>query len=168
MADFAVWATAAEVSLGWERGSFIKAYSGNRKEATETALEADPVAEAVLKLLKDESQWSGTATELWKELGELVDDDVRHSKDWPGAPNSLSGRLKRLAPSLRATGIEYGEVQEVGSGSRKKKVLRKLPKKTDASDASDAHEARSGRHGVDSVDSVDDLPFFSEPGSKGV
>src|SRR5262249_48386394 len=33
MADFAVWATAAETALGWERGSFLKAYSGNRAES---------------------------------------------------------------------------------------------------------------------------------------
>jgi hypothetical protein len=46
MADFAVWATAAEESLGWEPGAFMDAYTGNRKEATESVLEADPVAAA--------------------------------------------------------------------------------------------------------------------------
>jgi hypothetical protein len=161
MADFAVWAPAAEASLGWESGSFMEAYVGNRKEANETALEADPVAGAVRDLLKDQEEWSGTASALWTKLGSLVEEDVKHSKGWPGAPNALSGRLKRLAPSLRATGIEYGEIQETGSGSRKKKFLRKLPKKTDATDATDADRAGSDGAGVDSVD---DFPFFSEPG----
>jgi hypothetical protein len=166
MADFALWATAAEASLGWEHGSFIKAYAGNREEANESALEADPVAGAVRELMKDEDEWRGTAGELWKELGELVDEDIRHTKVWPGAPNALSGRLKRLAPSLRGVGIEYGELQEAGSGSRKKKVLRKVAKKidaTDATDAADANKARSGGHGVDSVDGVDDSSVFSKP-----
>lgn len=159
MADFAVWATAAENALGWESGSFMKAYAGNREQANETALEADPVAGAVQDLLKTKDEWSGTAAELWKKLGDLVDEDVRHSKVWPGAPNALSNRLKRLAPSLRAAGIEYGEVQEPGSGSRKKKVLRKLPKKTDATDATDGTRRGSS---VDGVDGVDDSSVFSE------
>ena len=167
MADFAVWATAAEASLGWERGSFIKAYAGNREEANETALEADPVAGAIRELMKDEDEWSGAAGELWKELGELVDEDIRHTKAWPGAPNALSARLKRLAPSLRGVGIEYGELQEPGSGSRKKKVLRKVAKKTDATDATDANKPRSGAPCVDGVDGVDDSPNFSGPGSMG-
>jgi hypothetical protein len=165
MADFAVWATAAEGSLGWEPGDFIKAYAGNRDEANETALEADPVAGAIRDFLKDKNEWSGTATELWKELGDLVDEDVKHSKAWPGAPNSLSNRLKRLAPSLRRVGIEYGELQEAGGGSRKKKVLRKVAKKTDATDATDANKARSGGPSVDGVDGVDDSSIFSERGS---
>ncbi|MCA1719272.1 MAG: hypothetical protein LC781_21430 [Actinobacteria bacterium] len=97
MADFAVWATAAEESLGWESGAFIAAYTGNRREATESALEADPVAGAVRVFMEDRTEWSGTAAELWKALGDLVDVDIRHTKAWPGAPNALSGRLKRLA-----------------------------------------------------------------------
>ena len=165
MADFAVWATAAEGALGWEPGSFLRAYAGNREEATETALEADPVVDAVLKLLKDEEEWVGTAAELWAELGNLVEEDIRHSRAWPGAPNALSGRLKRLAPSLRATGIEYGEHQEPGSRSRKKKVLRRVAQKTDATDATGASETSSDGLGVRSVDSVDDLPFLSDTGA---
>ncbi len=66
MADFAVWATAAEDALGWERGAFMAAYAGNRAEATEDALEADPVAGAVRELMEDRDEWTGTAGELWE------------------------------------------------------------------------------------------------------
>jgi hypothetical protein len=126
MADFAVWATAAEDSLGWEPGAFMKAYTGNRREATESALEADPVAAAVREFMRDKERWAGTATELWKALSALVDEDVRHSKAWAGAPNSLTNRLKRLAPALRGTGIEYGEDRSGSKGTRLKTLTKKV------------------------------------------
>ena len=127
MADFAVWATAAEDALGWEPSTFMDAYSGNREEATETALEADPVAGAVRRFMAGrDDEWTGSATELWKALNRLVDEDVRRTEAWPGAPNALTRSLKRLAPALRRVDIEYSEPRRTGkSGSRTKK-LRKI------------------------------------------
>jgi hypothetical protein len=95
MADFAVWATAAEGSLDWEPGAFMAAYSGNRQEAADSALEADPVAVAVLDLMADRDQWTGSATGLWTALGEIVDEGVRKTKAWPGAPNALTEPTRR-------------------------------------------------------------------------
>ncbi len=42
MADFALWATAAERGLGWPEGTFLKAYTGNRASANSLALDASP------------------------------------------------------------------------------------------------------------------------------
>src|SRR5262249_45303394 len=33
MADFALWATAAETAFGWPDGTFVEAYQGNRESA---------------------------------------------------------------------------------------------------------------------------------------
>jgi hypothetical protein len=129
MADFAVWATAAEESLGWGPGAFMDAYMGNRREATEGALEADPVAGAVCRLMEHRTEWSGTAGELWKVLGDLVDENIRHTEAWPAAPNGLSARLKRLAPALRGIGIEYGEGRSGSKGTRLKTLAKKEPAK---------------------------------------
>jgi hypothetical protein len=136
MADFAVWATAAEESLGWEPGSFMAAYAGNRQEATDSALDADPVAGAILRLMHNRDEWTGSATELWTALNELVDEGVRHTKTWPGAPNALTSRLKRLAPTLRGIGIEYGEDR---SGRTRKKVLTKNKPAKDRHDRHHRH-----------------------------
>jgi hypothetical protein len=127
MADFAVWVMAAEEALGWEPGTFIAAYSGNRTAATEAALEADPVAVAVMKLLErlPNHELRGTSEDLLERLGEVVSDDVRRTKAWPKAANALSRRLNRLAPLLREAGIELSE-DEVGHGKRKVKTLRKI------------------------------------------
>jgi len=140
MADFAVWATAAEDSLGWEPGAFMAAYDGNRREATDTALDADPVAVAVLEFMADRDRWVGSATDLWKALGGLTDEGVRHTKAWPGAPNALAGRLKRLAPTLRGVSIEYGEDR---SGRSRKKVLTKKKPTRDRHDRHHRHDEES-------------------------
>jgi hypothetical protein len=115
--------------LGWRSGAFIDAYTGNRREATESALEADPVAGAVRALMQKQEQWTGTATELWQTLNDLVDEDVRHTNAWPAAPNSLIGRLKRLAPALRGIGIEYSEERTGRKGTRLKTLTKKQPAK---------------------------------------
>ena len=84
--------------------------------------------------MKEQTEWSGTAAELWKELGDLVDEDIRHTKSWPAAPNALGGRLKRLAPALRGVGIEYQDVRQPGTGKRVKRL-----KKTDEKDRHNRH-----------------------------
>jgi hypothetical protein len=62
---------------------------------------------------------------LLQMLGSYVNDAVKRSKAWPGGPQVLSRRLKRIAPALRSAGIEYTE-HEQGHRKRKIKVLRKL------------------------------------------
>jgi hypothetical protein len=129
MADFAVWISASEEALPWEPGVFMEAYAGNRSEANELALDNDPVAVAIRRLLSDLDEWSGTSTELLAALRELVDEPVTRSKAWPAAPNSLSNRLKRIAPALREAGIEYQERTE-GRDKRRVKNLKRSPKET--------------------------------------
>jgi hypothetical protein len=87
------------------------------------ALEADPVAVAVVKLMADKDEWVGTAMELLKELGTRVDEDVRRFKTWPKQPQHLSRHLKRLAPVLRAEGIEVEDLPRTG-GERQKRLFK--------------------------------------------
>ena len=52
MADFALWATACETAL-WPAGTFWSAYCGNRDEAVENVIEADPVAATVRAVMEE-------------------------------------------------------------------------------------------------------------------
>lgn len=104
MADFAIWATAAELALGWERGTFLSAYQGNRESANEVALEASCVARPLLEVLEEHGVWSGTAGELLNTIEGRVNDQVKRQNAWPKNARSMSGHLKRLAPNLRAGG----------------------------------------------------------------
>lgn len=106
MADFAVWVTAAEKALPWPAGGFIEAYAGNRAEAVEAALEADPVAMAVRSLIEQQGAWEGTATDLLRQLEHRVPERIRQGKEWPKSARVLSSRLRRAATFLRQVGIE--------------------------------------------------------------
>ena len=127
MADFAVRATAMEAAFGWEEGSFVEVYAANRQEASEALLANEPLFDAIEQLLNFyvTEPWRGTATELQKALNHIVDDSIKRSRAWPGGPQALSRRLRRMAPALRAAGIEYTEGEE-GHGKKKIKTLRKL------------------------------------------
>jgi hypothetical protein len=58
--------------------------------------------------------WSGTATKLLCELCEIVDENVRKGRNWPGDGRALSGRLRRAAPCLRKLGIEITRDRDKG------------------------------------------------------
>ncbi|MFN0018638.1 MAG: toprim domain-containing protein [Pirellulaceae bacterium] len=104
MADFAIWATAAETSFGWKPGTFIAAYSGNRESVNEVALEASPIARHLLGHLEEHGEWSGTARELLEQLDGRATEQTKRQNSWPKNPRSMSGHLKRLAPNFRAAG----------------------------------------------------------------
>jgi hypothetical protein len=105
MADFALWATACETAL-WPDGTFWSAYCGNRDEAVEGVIDADPIATAVRAVMAAQTVWTGTASELLGALAEVVGERVAKSKSWPDSPRALAGRLRRAATFLRKVGIE--------------------------------------------------------------
>jgi hypothetical protein len=107
MADFAVWATAAEPAFGWPEGAALKAYAENRAEAVELGIESDAVAFTVCELLKHKPDgFEGTMTELLDELEDHASDKMRNAKTWPGSARSLSNRLRRSSTALRQVGID--------------------------------------------------------------
>jgi len=122
MADFALWAAAAEPTLGFQSGAFMNAYSGNRAEAVQETLEADPVSAAIGVLInneKGEGHWTGTSGELLKHLERIVEDRMKKSPAWPKTPRGLSSRLRRLSTFLRESGIEITFHDQKGTGGRR-------------------------------------------------
>ena len=115
MADFALWATAAEMAIGLKPGDFLAAYTGNRADGNELALESSPVGKAVLDFIAGNDSWKGTAGELLAELDRAVDDKTKRAKGWPQTARALSGTIKRLAPNLRAVGLQV-EMGRTGNG----------------------------------------------------
>ncbi len=105
MADFALWATACETAL-WPAGTFWSAYCGNRDEAVEGVIDADPIAAALRGIMATRTEWTGTASDLLDALAETAGERVVKSKTWPDSPRALAGRLRRGAPFLRKIGIE--------------------------------------------------------------
>lgn len=105
MADFARWGVAVERALDWPAGSFLRAYQFNLAESAATALEADPVAGAIIQLLQNwPSGWEGTTGDLLQALERIVPLE-RRTRRWPNSPQALTNRIRRAAPVLRGEGI---------------------------------------------------------------
>lgn len=127
MADFARWVTAAEESLGWAPGSFLDVYEEVRRCSHELALEASPVATAIMQLMEEQTWWEGTSADLLKILeDEHADEKTRRSRNWPESPRGLSSQLTRVAPNLRADGIEVIR-EEKRTKRGRQVVLRRVP-----------------------------------------
>jgi hypothetical protein len=120
LADFAMWATAAESSLGWSSGAFMEAYDSNRGAANDLALEASPVAQAVRQCCTED--WSGTATELLILLNSGTGEAITRQKQWPSNGNVLSGALRRLTPNLRKTGISIDFIR--GTDRKRNRLIK--------------------------------------------
>jgi hypothetical protein len=174
MADFAEFATAAEGEMGWPSASFMEAYDDNRDNANEAALEASPVTDAIQSLLGSNPAVEETATELLVKLGGEVSNKTSELKVWPKSAQSLSAALRRLAPNLRAIGIEVDFKRVSG---RRTISIQKLdaddrhPRHAVIENVSQAQELRVSNDGTgdddchDSVISEDNtvIPSVPEP-----
>ena len=107
MADFEKWTRAAEPGLGWEAGTFSRAYASNRRDNAEAAFESDIIAVAIRDFMVQECSyfWSGTATELLNKLGLVVGETTRQMRVWPKTAQAIGNCLERCAPLLRCKGI---------------------------------------------------------------
>jgi hypothetical protein len=104
MADFAVWGAAAAPALGWEAKAFLEAYTGNRDAANELSLEASPIKPFISH--KADIGFNGTAQQLLDDLNVVANEHIRRQNTWPKNGRSLSNALRRIAPNLRAIGID--------------------------------------------------------------
>lgn len=142
MADFAVWATAAEAGLHFERGAFMAAYSGNRADAVQETLDSDPVASALLEFVHSTDgpfEWTGISNELLEELNR-VNAAITRTPTWPKTPKGLSSRLRRMATFLRETGIDvtFPNSQTKTTGGRRVLTIRRIAAGNTATTATSA------------------------------
>jgi DNA primase len=173
MADFAVWATAAESALGWKAGTFLSTYTGNRGEANDLALDASPVA-GLLRELADAGGWKGTCSDLLARLSESAGEEATKRPAWPKTPRALGGQLRRLAPNLRRAGIALEMSREPG-GKRQRMVhvpkAQNEAQKAQNESASDSPAAAGPKaqneSASDSPDSPDRPDSPDPPGSSG-
>jgi hypothetical protein len=104
MADFAVWAAAAETALGFTAREFMSAYAINRASSSGVALESS-VASELLNLMAGQPSWDGTAGDLLQELNSSASEDVRKQRTLPRSARALASELMRVSPSLRSVGL---------------------------------------------------------------
>jgi len=120
MADFARWVSAAEPGLEWSEGAFLTAYKSNIGSANRMVLEASPITIPIRILCMDGS-WKGTPSQLLRELDRRAGEQ-RQQKGFPQSPWHLSVQLRRIAPNLRAEGIDVQPDQKT-AGSNSKRII---------------------------------------------
>lgn len=148
MADFARWSVACESAIGNPPGTFLGAYRRNRSEAALAAIDYSPVAAAIIDLLTSHlAGWAGTATEL---LASLRDSAVAESgnPDWPRGAKALANAVRRIAPALRAVGIDVIlPTRGTGRDHRREFRFRRVAQAA-------AHDANDAQHGLPTLASL--------------
>jgi len=120
LADFAQWAAAAEPALGCMPGTFERLYAQHNQAISRFTLESSAISAPILKLVRA-GTWRGTASELLAALDQKAVADDRRRRDWPKGLSQFSGMLRRIAPNLRAFGIN---VEFTRDGHRRQIELR--------------------------------------------
>ena len=119
MADFARWGAAAAVALGRRPKEFLDAYGQNIGRQNEAAIDSSPVAQAILALMQDQTEWQGTPSELLATLESLAQEkglDTR-AKNWPKGSTWVWRRLREVQPNLLTMGIAVSEERTAGRRS---------------------------------------------------
>jgi len=107
MADFCRWGYAVAEAMGIGGKTFLEAYYKNIGKANQEAINASPVAAAVVALMKDRNQWDGRTSELWIELQQIAEAEKIDTKarSCPKAANVLARRLTEAKSDLGDAGI---------------------------------------------------------------
>lgn len=107
MADFARWGYAIAEAAGFSGSDFTKAYKANVSTQNDEAIEASPLAQAIVAFMENREYWSGTPSELYEVLEPTATDlHILQSKGWPKDPARLSTALTLLIPNLLERGIK--------------------------------------------------------------
>ncbi len=130
MADFAVFAVAAEDALDCDPGGVVAALEANGTSASETAISHSVIGETLIEFLEKQNGFEGTTTDLFKRLDALeVKTNGRHRmpKGWPSRPNNLSAQLNRLVTDLRKLGWEVVRKRDPKSRTKTIRIERVSP-----------------------------------------
>ena len=101
MADFARVLAALDIACPeLTGGRALDLFSGQRRRIADEVVEADPVGEAVVRLMTDRAEWTGTASDLLSAISPEIP-----PKGFPSNARALAGHMKRLRPALMQMGI---------------------------------------------------------------
>jgi hypothetical protein len=146
MADFAIWAEAATRAY-WPEGTFLQAYRENIASAVELVLEASAVGDAVRTFMASKTEWAGTASVLLPLLTPLIPEQAARERGWPKRAADLGGKLRRVAPALRRTGIQV-TFHRGGHAMTRSIRIEKQPSASSAPSASSVDASKSSGLGV--------------------
>lgn len=107
MADFTRWGYSIAEAAGYGGEQFLQAYKDNIALQNEEAIEASPVALAIIGFMEDRESWEGAPAELLAVLN--VDHKLMHLRVGPGWPKEhtwMTRRINEVQPNLSERGIQ--------------------------------------------------------------
>lgn len=109
MADFTKWGYAVIEGMGKNGQKFLNAYFRNKGKSNQEILKSNPLAAAVVTMMRDKVEKKGLFSEMLRDLEKVAS---RHSINmlsnlWPASASALSRRLKEIKSNLEDAGIKY-------------------------------------------------------------
>jgi hypothetical protein len=130
MADFAEVAEIISRCMGYPENKFLAAYHKNIGLQTQQALEASPIATAIMQFMNSRTKWEGTATKLLDELEPVAESlkiKTKNNRLWPSTPNVVSCRLNEVKTNLREIGITIERPVDTITNTRKIEIRKISP-----------------------------------------
>jgi hypothetical protein len=131
MSDFCKFVTACEPGLPWKHGTFLTAYKGKLEDANTDLAEDDSVASAMVDWaeanLREGASRDMVAKDLLIQLNHVMADTPKDMRHWPASPGALAHKLVRLAPVLRAQGIEVRRLPRTKKARSRWEIWRPGP-----------------------------------------
>lgn len=128
MSDFCKWIVACESALPWKPGTFLTAYRGRMEDANTDLAEDDSVACAMLDWadsnLRARASLELVAKTLLVQLNDVMRDCPKDIRHWPASLGALAHKLVRLAPVLRAQGVEVRKLKRTGKARSRWEITR--------------------------------------------
>jgi hypothetical protein len=109
MADFAESCEIISRCLGYPDNAFINTYRENIDNQNDEIIEASPIAESIITFMENKKEWTGTPTQLYQYLCDIisqVDSSIKKSKYWPKGPNRLTFQINVIIPNLLKRNLE--------------------------------------------------------------
>lgn len=150
MADFTHWGCAIAEAAGYGQQAFIDAYKHNIDKQNDEAIEASPVAKAIILFMKGKYGWEGSPEELRSKLTkhkDVFDLGLTSSPLWPKAPEWMTRRLNDVQTNLNAIGIRV-EIERTPDG--RKIVLINDPDKVDTDEWNNEYDEGMSAESVNS------------------
>jgi putative DNA primase/helicase len=165
LADWGEYAAAVYEVMGWGSETFLNDWDEVVRVQNQATLDGSPVAQAIIKFMEDEEEYTATSSELHSKLkvvAATLGVDVERDKAWPKSARWLWRRIKEVLSLLVAAGIEASRGRDE---SAKQITLRKIPT-NDGSDGSRV-ESRTDKGETHAITNVDDGRSNGSGGANG-
>lgn len=122
MADFALWVCAGMQAYGYTPEQALALLMGNKQDVNTALVERNPLAQAIVELMRDRDQWEGTPSDLLSALRYAVGEPA--ARALPRSSHTLGKRLSEVEAPLQTVHIG---IERVKSNQRLIRIFRGNP-----------------------------------------